>query len=109
MGLYQTVPFVPDVKAGRSGSVIEQGMNGIFRYRAQEKAAIPQHPAKRTTELHKTVFASKQHLLLTFCRANTTAAMVKAAVVLAEQLLSQTGFTSEVQFGQRLALRGMAE
>jgi hypothetical protein len=59
MGQYQAVPFVPDVKADLSGYVVEQGMNGIFHYLAQEEAAIRQNPAKRTTELLKTVFGSK--------------------------------------------------
>jgi hypothetical protein len=56
MGQYKTVPFVPDVKADLSGYVVDQGMNGIFHYLAQEEAAIRQNPAKRTTELLKTVF-----------------------------------------------------
>ena len=59
MGQYRTVPFVPDVKADLSGYVVEQGMNGNFHYLAQEEAAIRQNPAKRTTELLKTVFGSK--------------------------------------------------
>lgn len=59
MGQYRAVPFVPDVKADLSGYVVEQGMNGIFHYLAQEEAAIRQHPAKRTTELLRTVFGSK--------------------------------------------------
>jgi len=59
MGQYRTVPFVPDVKADLSGYVVEQGMNGIFHYLALEEAAIRQNPAKRTTELLKTVFGSK--------------------------------------------------
>ena len=59
MGQYETVPFVPDVKADLSGYVVEQGMNGIFHYLALEEAAIRQNPAKRTTELLKTVFGSK--------------------------------------------------
>ena len=56
MGQYKTVPFVPDVKADLSSYVVDQGMNGIFHYLAQEEAAIRQNPAKRTTELLKTVF-----------------------------------------------------
>lgn len=56
MGQYKTVPFVPDVKADLNGYVVEQGMNGIFHYLAQEEAAIRQNPAKRTTELLRTVF-----------------------------------------------------
>ena len=59
MGQYKTVPFVPDVKADLSGYVVEQGMNGIFHYLAQEEAAIRQNPAKRTTELLQTVFGAK--------------------------------------------------
>jgi hypothetical protein len=59
MSQYRTVPFVPDVKADLAGYVVEQGMNGIFHYLAQEEAAIRQNPAKRTTELLKTVFGSK--------------------------------------------------
>jgi hypothetical protein len=59
MGQYRAVPFVPDVKADLSGYVVEQGMNGIFHYLALEEAAIRQNPAKRTTELLKTVFGSK--------------------------------------------------
>jgi hypothetical protein len=59
MGEYRTVPFVPDVKADLAGHVVEQGMNGIFHYLAQEEAAIRQNPAKRTTELLRTVFGGK--------------------------------------------------
>jgi len=59
MGQYRAVPFVPDVKADLTGYVVEQGMNGIFHYLAQEEAAIRQNPAKRTTELLRTVFGSK--------------------------------------------------
>lgn len=59
MGQYKTVPFVPDVKADLSSYVVEQGMNGIFHYLAQEEAAIRQNPAKRTTELLQTVFGAK--------------------------------------------------
>lgn len=59
MGQYKTVPFVPDVKADLTGYVIDQGMNGIFHYLAQEEAAIRQNPVKRTTELLRTVFGGK--------------------------------------------------
>lgn len=59
MGQYRAVPFVPDVKADLTGYVVEQGMNGIFHYLAQEEAAIRQNPAKRTTELLRTVFGAK--------------------------------------------------
>lgn len=59
IGQYRTMPFVPNVKADLSAYVVEQGMNGIFHYLAREEAAIRQNPAKRTTELLKTVFGSK--------------------------------------------------
>lgn len=59
MGQYRAVPFVPDVKADLTGYVVDQGMNGIFHYLAQEEAAIRQNPAKRTTELLRTVFGGK--------------------------------------------------
>jgi hypothetical protein len=59
MGQYKTVPFAPDVKADLTGYVVDQGMNGIFHYLAQEEAAIRQNPAKRTTELLQTVFGGK--------------------------------------------------
>jgi hypothetical protein len=59
MGQYKTVPFVPDVKADLTGYVVDQGMNGIFHYLAQEEAAIRQNPVKRTTELLRTVFGGK--------------------------------------------------
>lgn len=59
MGQYRSVPFVPDVKADLTGYVVEQGMNGIFHYLAQEEAAIRQNPVKRTTELLRTVFGGR--------------------------------------------------
>jgi hypothetical protein len=57
IGKYQTLPFVPDVKADLTAYVIEQGMNGIFYYLAREEQAIRRNPAKRTTELLQRVFA----------------------------------------------------
>lgn len=59
MEKYKAMPFVPDVKADLNTYVVEQGMSGIFHYLAQEEAAIRQNPAKRTTELLKTVFGAK--------------------------------------------------
>lgn len=59
MGQYRSVPFVPDVKANLTSHVVDKGMNGIFHYLAKEEAAIRQNPAKRTTELLRTVFGSK--------------------------------------------------
>jgi len=61
MGQYQSLPFVPDVKADLTNYVIEKGMDGIFHYIAQEEAAIRQNPAKRTTELLKRVFGFEEN------------------------------------------------
>jgi hypothetical protein len=58
MDKYDTLPFVPDVKANLSDYVLEQGLNGIFHYLAREEAAIRQDPAARTTDLLKRVFGS---------------------------------------------------
>ncbi len=57
MGKYESLPFVPDVKADLSKHVIDMGIAGIFHYLAQEEAAIRQNPAKRTTELLQKVFS----------------------------------------------------
>ncbi len=59
MGQYQTVPFVPDVKADLNAYVVEKGMDGIFFYLAKEEAAIRQNPVKRTTEILQKVFGAK--------------------------------------------------
>jgi len=58
MGEYQSLPFVPDVNADLVSHTTELAIQGIFHYLAQEEAAIRQDPAKRTTELLKTVFGS---------------------------------------------------
>ena len=59
MGQYDTLPFVPDVKADLNSYVIDKGMEGIFHYLAQEEAAIRQDPVKRTTDILQTVFGAK--------------------------------------------------
>lgn len=58
MGQYQALPFVPDAKANLSSYVVQKGMDGIFYYLAQQEAAIRQDPARRTTELLRTVFGA---------------------------------------------------
>jgi len=55
---YNAIPFAPKVNADLGDYVVEQGMNGIFFYLAEEEAAIRENPAKRTTELLKKVFRS---------------------------------------------------
>lgn len=59
IGQYQTLPFVPDVKADLTGHVVQKGMDGIFHYLAKEEASIRKDPAKQTTELLKKVFGAK--------------------------------------------------
>ena len=57
MGQYQSMPFVPDVKANLTQHVVDLGMAGIFHYMATEESAIRQNPVKRTTSILKKVFA----------------------------------------------------
>jgi len=59
MGKYQSLPFMPDVKADLTNHVLELGLAGIFHYMAEEEAAIRKNPAKRTTEILKKVFATQ--------------------------------------------------
>lgn len=58
MGRYQSIPFVPDVKANLTDHTLEKGMDGIFYYLAKEEGAIRKDPLKRTTELLRKVFGS---------------------------------------------------
>ena len=58
MKQYESVPFVPDVKADLTSYVVEQAMDGIFHYVAKEEAAIRNNPAARTTELLQKVFGA---------------------------------------------------
>ncbi|MFT5420772.1 MAG: hypothetical protein ACI9D5_001523 [Candidatus Endobugula sp.] len=59
MGDYQSIPFVPDIKADLVDHVVKGGLNGIFHYLAKEEAEIRQNPIRRTTELLKKVFGAK--------------------------------------------------
>jgi len=58
MRQYQSIPFVPDVKADLTGFVVEKGMDGIFYYLARAEAEIRKDPAKQTTDLLKRVFGA---------------------------------------------------
>jgi hypothetical protein len=53
---YKDLPFVPNVKADLLNHVVNEGMNGMFYYIAQEEAAIRKDPVKQSTELLKKVF-----------------------------------------------------
>ena len=56
MQQYEEVPFAPKVNLDMSDYVVEKGLDGIFYYLAKEEAAIRNNPAKRTTDLLKSVF-----------------------------------------------------
>ena len=58
IGEYSSLPFVPDVKADLNKYVVDQGMEGIFHYVAQEEAAIRNDPVKRTTDILQKVFGA---------------------------------------------------
>lgn len=53
---YQSLPFVPDVRADLTDYTIDKTLDAIFYYLAKEEAAIRKDPAKRTTELLRRVF-----------------------------------------------------
>ncbi len=59
MGQYAALPFVAGAKTDLNNYVTAKAMDGIFYYVAQEEAAIRQNPAKRTTEILRTVFGSR--------------------------------------------------
>lgn len=56
---YKKFPLAPKVDADLTGHVVNKGMDGIFKYLAQQEKAIRENPAARTTELLKKVFASR--------------------------------------------------
>lgn len=58
MSQYQSIPFVPDVKADLTRYTVKQGLSGLFTYVAKEEAAIRKDPAKRTTQLLERVFGA---------------------------------------------------
>lgn len=56
VGQYAAMPLLANVKTDMNLYVANKTVDGIFYYVAQEEAAIRTNPAKRTTELLKTVF-----------------------------------------------------
>jgi hypothetical protein len=58
-GQYAALPFVSGLKTDLNDYVTQKAMDGVFYYVAQEEAAIRQNPAKRTTEILRTVFGAK--------------------------------------------------
>lgn len=59
MGRYGQIPFMPDVKSNINNYALEKTMDGIFYYVGKEEEAIRENPAKRTTEILRTVFSSQ--------------------------------------------------
>lgn len=55
---YAALPFISGLKTDMNNYVTEKAIDGIFYYVAQEEAAIRQNPAKRTTEILRTVFGA---------------------------------------------------
>ncbi len=56
---YQNIPFMPDVKADLTSYVVDQGIEGIFFYLAEEEKQIRQDPVRQTTDLLKKVFGNQ--------------------------------------------------
>lgn len=56
MGQYAALPLVSHIKTDMQGYVTDKTLDGIFYYVAREEAAIRTDPAKRTTEILRTVF-----------------------------------------------------
>jgi len=56
MGEYQSLPFMPDVKADLSRHVLNLALSGVFHYMAEEEAAIRKNPVRRTTAMLRKVF-----------------------------------------------------
>lgn len=58
-GQYAALPFVSGLKTDLNDYVTQKAMDGVFYYVAQEEAAIRANPAKRTTEILRTVFGNQ--------------------------------------------------
>ncbi|MDX1737556.1 MAG: DUF4197 domain-containing protein [Alphaproteobacteria bacterium] len=56
VGEYESIPFVPDLKADLTQHATDLALAGLFHYLAIEEAAIRENPAKRTTEILQKVF-----------------------------------------------------
>ena len=59
MSQYQSIPFMPDVKADLTSYVVDQGIEGIFFYLGQQEKEIRQDPVRHTTDLLKKVFGNQ--------------------------------------------------
>jgi len=56
MSKYNSLPFVPDVRADLTTHTLDKTLGAIFYYLGQEEAAIRKDPVKRTTAILKKVF-----------------------------------------------------
>ena len=56
---YNAVPGLPKLNADLTGYVVDEGMDGIFTYLAEEEKAIRENPLKRTSEILQRVFGSR--------------------------------------------------
>lgn len=57
---YNRIPLAPKVEADLTGHVVEEGTDGIFVYLAKEETSIRENPLKRTSDILKRVFGSKE-------------------------------------------------
>lgn len=56
MEKYKSLPLVSDIKGNLTDYAVEEALDGIFYYLAQEEKAIRENPAKQTTALLKKLF-----------------------------------------------------
>lgn len=56
MAKYKAIPFMPDVKEDLTSYVVDQGIEGIFFYLAEQEKSIRRNPVRQTTNLLKKVF-----------------------------------------------------
>ena len=56
IGSYESIPFVPNLKADLTEYSLDKALDGVFLYLAREEAAIRDNPEQRTTDLLKKVF-----------------------------------------------------
>ena len=58
VGQYDTLPFVPDLKASLTDHATEKAMEGLFHYIALQEADIRSDPTRWTTDILKKVFSA---------------------------------------------------
>lgn len=58
LGQYDTLPFVPDLKASLTDHATDKAMDGLFHYIALQEADIRSDPTRWTTDILKQVFSA---------------------------------------------------